>query len=129
MIENQIEQPQSLSTPNDIVFDLMRLESLEKKIKTTIDERKSQLLARMQELGVKQLKTDNYTLSLARRVTPKVIDFETVKQSLEDKNIPYTVKEVFGDEMKDVFKQVQDLDGLEVKETEYLLIRPVKETT
>ena len=106
---------------------LMELQTLLKEIKPQIDELKADLLQIMQEQDVLTLKTGTYTLSRAKRITPQVIDFKTLKKSLEDANIDVITEETFAPQMDLVFKQAieegRQFDGLESKETEYVSVR------
>ena len=106
---------------------LMELQALVKSVKPEIDELKADLLKVTQDLGVLTLKTELYTISRAKRITPEVVDFKTVEQELKDKNIPYGTKVVFADYMTATFKKLiedgKEIDGLEAKETEYISVR------
>lgn len=106
---------------------LLKLTELKKQVETAYNALRDELLGSMQELDVLTLKTGTYTLTRACRITPKVDDYKKLKQTLEKENIPYTTKEVFGDEMNEVFKQAakdgMELEGLSVTKTEYVSIR------
>ena len=106
---------------------LMELQTIYKELKPQIDELKADLLQIMQEQDVLTLKTGTYTLSRAKRITPQVIDFKTLKASLEQANIDVLTEEVFAPQMDIVFKQAieegKQFDGLESKTTEYVSVR------
>lgn len=99
-------------------------------LKERVDATKAELLAIMQKDDVLTLKTGQYTLSRATRVTPQVTNYEKLKESLDEANIPYETQETFADHMKETFKQCvkmgKELDGLEVKETSYVSVRLTK---
>lgn len=106
---------------------LLKLADLKKQVETAYNALRDELLEETQRLGVLTLKTESYTITRARRVTPQVVDYKQLKETLEKEKIPYTVKEVFGDAMTEVFKQAikegRELEGLESKITEYITIR------
>jgi glutamate-1-semialdehyde aminotransferase len=109
---------------------LMELQALYKQIKPEIDQLKAELLEITKKLGVVTLKTEDYTISRVKKVTPEVTDFETLKAELEKNNIPYGTKEVFADYMSLTFKKLiedgRKLEGLEAKESEYVAVRLAK---
>lgn len=109
---------------------LVELQAVMKEIKPEIDSLKADLLKITQELDVLTLKTGNYTISRARRITPRVTDFKTLKEQLEDAHIPYQTVEAFSKNMEPVFKKmIEDktvIEGLEGTETEYISIRLAK---
>lgn len=106
---------------------LLKLADLKKQVETAYNALRDELLKSTQELDVYTLKTGSYTLTRATRVTPQVVDYTKLKETLEKENIPYTTKEVFGDEMTEVFKlaikEGRVLDGLSALKTEYISIR------
>lgn len=114
-------------TLNGKAQQLIELEAMQREIRERRDELKEDLLAYMQKNKTLGLKTEDYTLTRAKRITPQVEDFETLKKSLEAQDIPYEIQEVFADQMKLVFKQAinegRDLPGLAGLETEYVMIR------
>ena len=118
------------SSPMEKAAQLVELEALKKQVAEKIASYKEDLLKVTQEQGVLTLKTEKYTISRAKRVTPRVVDFDALKASLDSAKIPYETQEVFADFMTPVFKQAieegRDLDGLEGQTTEYITIR-VKE--
>jgi len=106
---------------------LMELQAIVKKLKPEIDELKADLLKVTQDLDVYTLKTGNYTLSRAKRITPQVVDFKLLKETLDKEDIPYETEEVFTAQTNVMFKQAiadkRELAGLEALETEYISIR------
>ena len=115
------------SSPMEKAEQVIQLEAIKRGIDKKLKEYKEELLKTTQEMDVLTLKTGKYTISRAKRVTPRVADFETLKETLENQNIPYDTKEVFADHMRAVFseaiKQGRKLKGLEALETEYITIR------
>lgn len=105
----------------------LKLAELKKQVDTAYNALRDELLKSTQELDVYTLKTGSYTLTRATRITPQVTDYTKLKETLEKEKIPYTTKEVFGDEMTEVFKlaikEGRVLDGLESKVTEYITIK------
>lgn len=106
---------------------LTKLATYKKQIETAYNAYRDKLLAATKQHDVLTLKTGSYTITRACRTTPKVEDYETLKVSLQKGNIPFTTKEVFGDEMTEVFKQAikegRELDGLSSTTTEYVSVR------
>lgn len=106
---------------------LMELQELVNKAKPEIDRLKAELLQTMQEQDVLSLKTGSYTLSRAKRVTPQVVNYETLKKSLENEGIEVITQEIFAPQMDVVFRQAieegREFEGLEAKQTEYVAIR------
>lgn len=119
------------NSPMEKAAALVELETLHKKVKDKIAIYKADLLKITQDLDVYTLKTGSYTITRAKRITPQIIDFETLKLSLKKEDIPFDVKEVFADYMTEVFKtaieEKRPLDGLGILETEYIMIRVSKE--
>ena len=111
---------------------LVELEAQYKSIKQQIDEYRADLLKITQDLDVLSLRTGQYTISRAKRITPQVTSFKTLKASLEAESIPYDTMEVFTPQTLAAFREVakigKDLDGLAFQETEYITIR-TKEVT
>lgn len=118
-------------SPMEKVRKLVELQALLKVIKPQIEMLKEELLAVTQEMDVYTLKTGQYTISRAKRITPQVVNFQQLKESLKQADIPYMTEEVFTEQMTLVFKQAieagKELEGLEGKETEYITIRLPKE--
>lgn len=116
--------------PVDKAKRLMELQTIMKEIKPEIDQLKADLLGVMQGQDVFTLKTGSYTLSRSKRVTPQVVDFNTLKKSLEDAEIEVITETVFAPQMDIVFKQAieegKEFKGLEGKTTEYISIRLAK---
>lgn len=109
---------------------LFELQTLMKEIKPEIEALKDDLLSAMQSNDTLTLKTGSYTLSRASRTTPKVVDYETLKESLIKSDIPFETIETFAPFMTDVFKRIveegKELEGLEALKTEYISIRLTK---
>jgi len=110
--------------------ELMELEVMAKSIKAKILEYKTELLEYMQKHETLGLKTETYTLTRAKKVTPQVVDFDELKESLDKADIPVMTKEVFDERMTPVFKTLieegREMPGLDSLETEYIMVR-VKE--
>jgi hypothetical protein len=121
------------NSPMEKAGKLMELETQKKAIVAQIESIKADLLEVTQNLGVLSLKTEKYTISRARRVTPTVLDFDTLKSALEAENIPIVTEVVFGKPMSLVFKKFADegreFEGLEFKQTEYITVRVKEEET
>lgn len=112
------------------VSTLVEIEAQVRVLKAQADEIKAKLLLVMQKDDVITLKTGTYTISRASRVTPQIEDFNKLRKSLDKADIPYDVVEAFAPHMSETFKQIvksgKELDGLAVKETEYVAVRIAK---
>lgn len=110
---------------------LVELENMAKQIKMKIDEYRAGLLEETKRLDVLSLKTGTYTISRVKKLLPKVVDFIALRNALEKANIPYDTTEVFADHMKLTFKQLAEegrgMPGLDVAESEYIMVRVNKE--
>ena len=118
---------QTPKSPMAKMQKLMELQAIVKELKPQIDELKADLLKVTQDLDVYTLKTGDYTLSRAKRITPQVVDFKLLKETLDKEDIPYETEEVFTAQTNVMFKQAiadkRELAGLEALETEYISIR------
>ena len=91
-------------SPIEKVKKLIELQAILKDIKPQIEVLKAELLAITQQSDVYILKTGDYTISRAKRITPQVVNFKQLKQSLDEADIPYMTEEVFTEQMTLVFK-------------------------
>lgn len=114
----------------DRLSSLVEMEAKQRELKAQIDEYKSELLFYMQRNKAMQLKTEDYTITRAQRITPQIVSFTRLKKSLDKAKIPYETVEAFAPFMSETFKQVikegKELDGLEAKETQYVSVRITK---
>ena len=103
-----------------------------KAINDEYDVLREDLLKLTQALDVYNLKTGSYTLYRSRRVTPQVVDFDTLEATLKAENIPYKTKTVFDEYtfgmFQEAIKQGRKLAGLGEKITEFITLR-TKEVT
>ncbi len=120
-------------TPKSPMAKAKRLFEIEvelKALKKEDKELRADLLKVTQELDVYSLKTGTYTISRAKRITPRVVDFETLKKSLNEEQIPIVTEETFAPQMKIVFQNLieegKELEGLEGLQTEYITVRLAK---
>ena len=131
--ENFEKAPEDMivaNVPQLPIAKIKRLVELDKQydaIKKERDLLREQLLVATQQLDVLTLKTGEYTISRAKRLTPRVTGYETLKKSLDTANIPYETYETFTPQMTVLFKQIikegKKLDGLEISTVEYISIR------
>ena len=94
------------NSPMEKAQKIVELTKIIKDAKAIVDEYKIDLLKVTQEMDVLTLKTGSYTISRAKRITPRVTDFKTLKESLDKENIPYEVEEAFTPQMDLVFKNL-----------------------
>lgn len=125
-----LSKPVNQHTPMVKARRLVELQAQVKALKPEIEALKADLLQVTQALDVYTLKTGSYTISRAKRITPEVVSFKILKQSLTENNIPFETEETFTPQMSVLFKKLiedgREIDGLEGKETEYISVR-VKE--
>ena len=114
-------------SPMEKAQKIVELTQVIKEAKSIVDEYKVDLLKATQEMDVLTLKTGSYTITRAKRITPRVVSFKQLKESLDKENIPYETEEAFTAQMDLVFKQLvkdkKELNGLEALETEYIMVR------
>ncbi len=115
------------NSPSQKAQALVQLETIKKQVNERIAQYKEELLYIMQQQKALTLKTEDYIVTRAKRVTPQVIDFNTLKDSLEKNEIPVVTEEVFAPQMDVVFKNLiemgKPIDGLEAKTTEYIMVK------
>lgn len=120
----QIKEPLTLE---EKAAQLVELELIQKDLKNRIATYKAELLTYMQDKKVLGLKLEEYTLTRAKRITPQVEDFATLKKSLEDAGLEVYTEEVFAPQMNLTFKQAisegREFKGLQALETEYITVR------
>ena len=114
-------------SPMEKAKRLVELQAIVYKLKPEIESLKADLLKVTKDLNVLTLKTEQYTITRAKKETISVENFNILEKALKENHIPYGTKIVFADYMGLVFKKlVKDkkiLPGLEIKETEYISIR------
>lgn len=107
--------------------NLIQLEKIYKDVKERIDAYRAELLEETKKMDVLSLKTGSYTISRVKKLYPKVTDVQALKKALDKEKIPYEMQEVFADYMKNTFKQLAEeqkqLDGLNIDEIEYIMVR------
>ena len=117
--------------PIQKVQRLFEIKQLFKELKPEMDQLQAELLQVMQDNDTLTLKTETYTLSRGKRVTPKVENFENLKKELEKRKVPYQTVTAFSRNMLPVFQKFiedkEELEGLTGNETEYVSIRLRKE--
>jgi hypothetical protein len=117
-------------SPNQKAERFLKLSELRKRVNDEYNFIRSELLEQTQKLGIKQLKTDNYTISRANRTTVNVFDHELAGSELE--KLGYTIKyqtkisDLSMPTVKEVAKD-RDIKGVEKNETEYVVVRINKE--
>lgn len=90
----------------------------------------------MQAVGLKQIKTDNATVSIAKRVTPEVDEVgfrvwanEQPSFELDTFYVQSLDKKKVVDYSKHLLKQTGEIvPFISTTESEYLSVRPIKET-
>ena len=127
----QLEVPVEKLTPMEAADQVIKLERLEKQVKTRMLELRAKLLTAMKDQDVISLKTGSYTTTRAVRRTLKIEDQATAINSLKAMNIEVVTEVVMADQMKPVLKQLleegKNVDGVQMTSTEYVSIRLPKE--
>lgn len=117
-------------TPAEQAQKLIKLKELKSQVDARLKEINESLLASMSELGVLNLKTEEMTITRAKRTTVSVSDMGAMKSFFEDKGLEFNTEEVVDkttlNVAKAMVKDKQVVDGTEVKETEYITIRIAK---
>lgn len=127
----QLEVPVEKLTPMEAADQVIKLERLEKQVKTRMLELRAKLLTAMKDQDVISLKTGSYTTTRAVRRTLKIEDQATAIDALKKMNIEVVTEVVMADQMKPVLKQLleegKNVDGVQMTSTEYVSIRLPKE--
>jgi len=108
----------------------IKLSELKKRVNEEYNNIRSELLETTQKLGIKQLKTDNYTISRAKRVNIDIYDHKLAGSELEKLGYQIKYQKKISDLSMPTVKEVakgQKIDGIEVSETEYVTVRINKE--
>ena len=115
--------------PMEVAGEVMKLEKLKREVDDRLKEYKAQLLDVMKQLGVKSLKTEEYTLYRTQYKYVDVKDHAKAIEALQKREIPTDTKVVLDmDTMKVpldtlVKKQGEVIDGVELSEREYVGVR------
>jgi len=126
--------------PTEKTEYLAKLTELRKRINAEYSLLTAELLQATKDLGIRSLKTDNYTLSRAKKINFKVVDLEQAKADLASRSMPVnTVKvEQFDDNTLNMLKEYykakennkeeciddpSDIKGVEKSFTEYITVR------
>ena len=119
--------------PIEVAGEVMKLEKLKKDIEARLRDHKRNLLIVMKELGVKTLKTETYTLYRSNYKRVRVVDDVKAFEDLVKRGIPAETKVVLDmDVMKLPLDQLvkekgEEVDGVELQESEYVSVRLAKE--
>lgn len=126
--------------PSEKTEYLAKLTELRKRINAEYKILTDELLQATKDLGIRSLKTDNYTLSRAKKVNVKVIDLAQAKADLEARAMPVKTEtiEVFDEPtlnmLKEYYKAKEqnkeicedsdtDIKGVEKSFTEYITVK------
>ena len=117
-----------------------KLTALKKRINAEYAILADELLQATKDLGIRSLKTDNYTLSRAKKISFKVIDLESAKADLASRSMPVKTVSVeqFDDPTMNMLKEYykakenskevceedpSDIKGIEKSHSEYITVR------
>lgn len=101
-------------------------------LKVMRDAIQMEIMAGFKELGTATMRYDFATFSIAVRKTPQIIDESKVIKWLEEKNLikEYVIPRLaphFDILLKESIKKDIQIDGIEIRETEYMSITQPKE--
>lgn len=126
---NEIEKIKNL-TNNEKAQKLLKIISLKKKIDEEYLSLREELEKSMRELGVTQLKTKDYTLTMAERKTLKITNDDDLIKKLQDRGLVVKTRTIIDDSMIPTVREIlktEEIPGAEMQKTEYISIRPNKE--
>lgn len=126
--------------PTEKTEYLAKLTELRKRINAEYKILTDELLQATKDLGIRSLKTDNYTLSRAKKVNIKVADLNQAKADLEARAMPVktemieTFDELTLNMLKEYYKAKEknkelcldddsDIKGIEKSFTEYITVK------
>ena len=115
---------------NEKARQFLKLAELKKEIGERYDQIRKELLETTQNLGIKQLKTNDYTISRAKRVTVTIYDDKEAGMALEKLGVPVKYEKKIASHLLPTIKALasnKDIAGIEKKETEYILVKINKE--
>lgn len=118
------------------VNQYLELLKQKKEIEQQLDALRQVAMDSMQAVGLKQIKTDNATVSIAKRVTPEVDEVgfrvwanEQPSFELDTFYVQSLDKKKVVDYSKHLLKQTGEIvPFISTTESEYLSVRPIKET-
>lgn len=116
--------------PNQKAERFIKLVALKDKINKEFELIRAELLADTQKLGIKQLKTDDYTISRAKRVNVYIVDDKEAGMALEKLGVPIKYEKKIASHLMPTIRAMakdKDIDGITTSETEYVVVRVNKE--
>lgn len=118
--------------PAEMSEKIVKLEQIKKEVDYQLKLLKESLLEEMKSLDVLQLKTGQMTIFRASRKTVSVEDDEKAIAACEELNIPVVKRMMLDMEYmkKPIIESITNgcfIDGVELKETEYVSVRLTKE--
>jgi hypothetical protein len=131
MANDLVKKPSSELSPMEMGIELFKLRQLKKEAESRIKIIQSQILEKMKELELEQVKTKSYTLYRTTYPTWKVTDDEAATEALKEKKIPvYTKVALDMSRMKLVLdglcERGEAVDGIEYGGRDYVGIRESK---
>lgn len=126
--------------PSEKTEYLAKLTELRKRINAEYKILTDELLQATKDLGIRSLKTDNYTLSRAKKINIKVLDVAKAKADLESRSMPVKTEmiETFDDNTLNMLKEYykakeqgnetceaseSDISGVEKSFSEYITVK------
>jgi hypothetical protein len=133
MTDELIEKPSNELSPMEMGVQLFKLRQVKKQAEERIKIIQAQILEKMKELELEQVKTKSYTLYRTTYPTWKVIDDEAAANSLAEMKIPVHTKIALDmGKMKAVLDGLREdevaVDGVEYGGRDYVGIREAKST-
>ena len=127
----KLSTKQDIAKPMEIAGEVMKLEQLKKQVDERLREYKRQLLEKMLELDVVQLKTGDYTLSRKQYKRVKVTNDEQATRDLEKMGVPVETKTVLDMNLmkiplRNLLDEGKEIEGVEEVKTDYVSVRLAK---
>lgn len=117
-------------TPAEMALKLLKLKEIKAEVEKQLDDINARLLTEMSQLGVLTLKTEQMTITRAKRITPKVANMADAKAYFRTLGLEFATKTIPDDvtmhTIRQMVKDGQQPDGVEAQETEYVTVRVAK---
>lgn len=112
--------------PNQKAERFIKLVALKDKINEEFELIRAELLADTQKLGIKQLKTDDYTISRAKRVNVYITDDKEAGMALAKLGVPVKYEKKIASHLMPTIRAMakdKEIEGIKTSETEYVIVK------
>jgi hypothetical protein len=118
------------NTPAIKAERLLKLVDLKKKVDEEYDQLRRELLESMRGTDTYAIKTSTFHLIRSKRTTTSVVSIEDLEDEFKRRGLEFRTKAVPDDTTMNTVKQMvkdgEEVDGVEVSETEYVSIKSSK---